>query len=1015
MQQCHQCGVSLGEEDRFCRGCGAAADSPESHQDRLVGRVIAGSYVVQDLVGVGGMGRVYRAEQRMLGRTVAIKVVHPHLLSDEQSVARFYTEARAASRLNHPNSVSIIDFGRTDEGILYLVMEFLQGRDLSRLMLEDGPLPLTRVGEIVCAVLDALAEAHALSVVHRDLKPENVIIERLRSGGDLVKVVDFGLAKLLGGGGSAGTGITLPGLVCGTPDYMSPEQGRGEEVDARGDIYSVGVMLFELITGQLPYIADTPTNVVLKHIQDPVPDPREVAPSRMVPEGLATLVMRALAKNPEERFASAEEMSRALRAILRRMRPSDLAMACGECGHHNSLSSKFCANCGSPLQARTPPPTHRLSLPPRLDLHAGGLPMVARNGELAAFKEWQEEAREGVPEAVLLGGEVGVGRTRLLTALAEVSESAGQLVVGAGPHPSGAPVPYYPVACIVRSLLSLDSDGLLALRDELMDVAPLVAAGIDELVQPAGLRGADGESRAPAVATALLYAIDKALAENESPRALVMIDDLNLCDGLTQEVAVALSETTQSVSSTFVFVDQPGRDKRLASRCRRIGLRSLTLFEARAMFSRRSYHSSREPDPDDELFLPLFVDQIRELGVHIDEKRFSRPARLADAVTQRVGRLSLGARLLLQAISVLGNRCERTLVDRLAPTDSSAHMTVLVGQGLIIMTDTHVEVAHPFIRDLVEASIPAEARKDLHARALSLANEVGMPLEVRAHHAFGSGEALGALVLLERMGDLALARGDLGTAVMGYQRALSLSRRELLETGDTYLEGAIESISRRLGNALIRRGDITGAEGVLREALEYSAPSSTHRAQIHIGLSEVLADKQRMREAYRLLGQALEIAIHNDAEAAQVDIQMAVARLRRMEGNLKGAIAALRTAEELLTDEEPDRLRRAQLAVEVARCLVDQRKREEALAAVEEARRLAEVAEAPYLASRALGISARYHQAIGESDKAQELYTLAAALAERAGDGRLAARFRSLSIADSATLPMPRAGSSDTP
>src|SRR5690606_11009644 len=142
------------------------------------------------------MGRVYRAEQRALGRVVAIKVVHRHLLGDRDSIARFYTEARAASSLNHPNSVSIFDFGRTDDGMLYLVMEYLRGRDLARVMQEEAPLPIPRIIDLGLGVLGALGEAHARGVVHRDLKPENIIIEHLRAGGDLVKVVDFGLAKI---------------------------------------------------------------------------------------------------------------------------------------------------------------------------------------------------------------------------------------------------------------------------------------------------------------------------------------------------------------------------------------------------------------------------------------------------------------------------------------------------------------------------------------------------------------------------------------------------------------------------------------------------------------------------------------------------------------------------------------------------------------------------------------------------------------------------------------------------
>ena len=146
-------------------------------------------------VGVGGMGRVYRAEQKALGRTVAVKIIHPHLLGDESASVRFITEARASSRLNHPNSVGVIDFGKSGTQ-LYLVMEFLRGKDLARVVYEEGPLPFKRIVDILCQVLAALAEAHHLDIVHRDLKPENIVLEPMRSGGDFVKVVDFGLAKM---------------------------------------------------------------------------------------------------------------------------------------------------------------------------------------------------------------------------------------------------------------------------------------------------------------------------------------------------------------------------------------------------------------------------------------------------------------------------------------------------------------------------------------------------------------------------------------------------------------------------------------------------------------------------------------------------------------------------------------------------------------------------------------------------------------------------------------------------
>ncbi|HEY5375335.1 MAG TPA: serine/threonine-protein kinase, partial [Polyangiaceae bacterium] len=249
--------------------------------DKFVGKSLPGGYYILDLISVGGMGRVYRAEQAALGRTVAVKIIHPHLLSDENSALRFMTEARAASQLNHPNSIAVFDFGRTDDGQPYLVMEFLRGKDLARVAYEEGPLPFSRIVEVLRQTLAALSEAHDLGIVHRDLKPENIILEPLRRGGDFVKVVDFGLAKLRAD--AQHPSVTSPGIVCGTPDYMAPEQGRGDPIDGRSDLYSMGVVLFQLLTGRLPFEADSPTQVVMMHLTIPVPDPRQVAPERNIP------------------------------------------------------------------------------------------------------------------------------------------------------------------------------------------------------------------------------------------------------------------------------------------------------------------------------------------------------------------------------------------------------------------------------------------------------------------------------------------------------------------------------------------------------------------------------------------------------------------------------------------------------------------------------------------------------------------------------------------------------------
>ena len=313
---CPQCGTGCPDAHQYCPTCGfPVGNVSHTTEDRMIGRTLPGGYHILDLISVGGMGRVYRAEQSVLGRTVAVKVIHPHLLADENAALRFMTEARAASQLNHPNSVSVYDFGRTEDGQPYLVMEFLRGKDLATVAWEEGPLPFTRTTDVLRQALAALGEAHELGIVHRDLKPENIILEPLRRGGDHVKVVDFGLAKLKGD--ALGRSITNPGIVCGTPDYMSPEQGRGDPLDGRSDLYGLGVVLFQLLTGRLPFDADTPTQIVMMHLTIPVPDPRQVAPERNIPEPLVEVVQKAMAKDQAARYQDAAEFSDALTAAQR--------------------------------------------------------------------------------------------------------------------------------------------------------------------------------------------------------------------------------------------------------------------------------------------------------------------------------------------------------------------------------------------------------------------------------------------------------------------------------------------------------------------------------------------------------------------------------------------------------------------------------------------------------------------------------------------------------------------------
>jgi serine/threonine-protein kinase len=292
----------------------------ETDENALIGRLIAGKYRIAERVGVGGMGAVYRARHEALDRLIAIKIMHRHVASEPSFAARFRREAQLASRIDHPSSIQVLDFGTEPDGTSYLAMELVEGRDLVQLLASEAPLSPARIVDILSQALAALAVAHELGVIHRDIKLENllVVVRRGDDGAttDLVKVCDFGIAKLQEpeGEGAVERGRTTGGIVLGTPEFMSPEQARGEVLDARSDLYAIGVVLYEMLTGELPFVATTALAVVLKQLHEAPLPPSVRAPS-VHPE-LAELCLRVLSKRREDRPSSARELRSLLRAAI---------------------------------------------------------------------------------------------------------------------------------------------------------------------------------------------------------------------------------------------------------------------------------------------------------------------------------------------------------------------------------------------------------------------------------------------------------------------------------------------------------------------------------------------------------------------------------------------------------------------------------------------------------------------------------------------------------------------------
>jgi serine/threonine protein kinase len=313
MKYCSTCHKTYPTDYNVCPGDQTALQSAHELQP---GMIIRNKYEILDRIGVGGMGVVYRARHLTFNEMCAIKIVNDGIAGDTNFLQRFQKEAVVTRKLRHPNAVRVDDFDYTEDGRPFIVMELVQGKNIGEILQEEGPFRVPRAVRIATQVARALGVAHKLGVVHRDIKPGNILLTTDEQGQETAKVLDFGIAKLREVAGDANAGMTMTGMVVGTPLYMSPEQfmGKkaGEEIDGRTDLYSLGVVLYQMVTAQLPFEGDTLYSLMMQHVEGTVRPPHELVPELHIPESLSRVILKSIDKAREQRFQTAEEFIVAL-------------------------------------------------------------------------------------------------------------------------------------------------------------------------------------------------------------------------------------------------------------------------------------------------------------------------------------------------------------------------------------------------------------------------------------------------------------------------------------------------------------------------------------------------------------------------------------------------------------------------------------------------------------------------------------------------------------------------------
>jgi serine/threonine protein kinase/tetratricopeptide (TPR) repeat protein len=893
----------------YCATCGADVRAVEARAgDPYLGLQIADKYKVEQLIGEGAMGRVYVAKQLTLDKPFAVKILAPHLMNDEASHARFAAEAHNCASLNHPNVVSVVDYGRTPDGVTYIVMEYIKGITLERIIAEQYPVARERIVDLTLQILAALAEAHGLGILHRDLKPENILVQQLRTHGELAKVLDFGIAKLMDNP-APGPGLTSAGMVCGTPEYMSPEQARGQKLDARSDLYAVGVILYQMLAGRPPFESESAVEILHKHLHE-VPIP----PSRLrgvQPDPLEAVCLRALSKEPGNRYASAMEFREELIAASSAPRVAG-SIRCNTCGASLKLEHRFCPSCGAPaptaettssIQRRTSQ-SQLMALDP---VTGGPTPLVARERQIQAAQALLGRPQAGLKLRLIMGAR-GLGKTRLVDEIADLAEQAGWRAYYVGSDPSGARTPLYPIQTMVAQVLEIDPT--TCSTQDLFRAANLTGLGFEELPGLAELlrlqQGPAHElEHSVRRRECFAAAVQALLSGGRGQPLLLVFEDIDGYDNASREVLRRLSRRrTEFPVLCLVTSKEPSLDW--------LGgvtevLEPLDEAAIVEVWREVAAQATSQPTPPPEVLAAAPMSPLRlEQCIRLAMRGVVAPtaANEADLLRMRVEKQPASVRRLLELAAVLGERFPHADLLDLArqdgkpwdPADLQGALDHAHAEGLLVSLSAKERgFGHRVLYDVAYAMLEPRRREQLHGIAADASRVARISTVTRAVHLVRARDPRAPEVLLQAA-RYAEDSFDDPTAADFLNAALRLSGMLTSGTGR-----ALQAEVARHATRVMRSPEAsTRAVELLRAEIE-RAKEPAEEAAMRCSLGVQLGRLRQYDEALEALHKALGPAMQADDRATMMQICKELAKVHAAKGDRKQAIRELREGLDMFT------------------------------------------------------------------------------------------------------------------